>query len=250
MASELVTVIVPIYKVEEYLDSCVNSLVHQTYQNLEIILVDDGSPDRCPKICDEWAQRDSRIRVIHKVNGGLSDARNAALEIARGEYLCFVDSDDFVSEDMCEVMIDTLKTNQADIVSTSFSIYKNGKHLFSNHFRSRCLTSKEAMRETLLNGCITPSVCGKLFSRECFANVRFPINEIYEDIAVIPKLFSKCKCVYYYEKPLYAYRHNDRSITKSAYSRKHSDRLLRDKQVACDCIVRKRWRQWKAFWKR
>lgn len=233
---DLISVIVPVYKVEQYLDRCINSLVNQTYQNLEIILVDDGSPDRCPEICDEWAQKDSRIHVIHKANGGLSDARNAALEIARGDYLCFVDSDDFVSEDMCEAMIDALKTNQADIVSTSFSRYKKGKYEFSNNFHSRCLTPKEAMQETLLNGCITPSVCGKLFSRECFANVRFPIHEIYEDIAVIPQLFSKCGRVYYYEKPLYVYRYNDTSITKSAYSKKHSDRLLRDKQVACDVL--------------
>ena len=237
MASELVTVIVPIYKVEAYLDKCISSIVCQTYQNLEIILVDDGSPDRCPEICDEWARKDSRIRVIHKANGGLSDARNAALEIARGEYLCFVDSDDFVSEDMCEVMIDALKTNQADIVSTSFSIYKNGKYEFSNHFRSRCLTSKEAVQEILLNGCITPSACGKLYSRECFVNVRFPINEIYEDFAVMPTLFSKCKRVYYCEKPLYVYRHNDSGITKSAYSKKHSDRILRDKQIARDVLA-------------
>ena len=239
MTSEMISVIVPVYKVEEYLDECIQSLVEQTYTNLEIILVDDGSPDRCPEMCDAWAQKDSRIRVIHKENGGLSDARNAALEIVKGEYLCFVDSDDFVSEDMCQVMLDALKANQADIVSTSFSIYKNGESVFQNNFQSGCFTAKEAVIEMLLNGCITPSVCGKLFPREFFADVRFPVHEIYEDIAVVPKLFSKCRRVYYYEKPLYAYRHNDGSITKSPYSKKHSDRRIRDEQVARD--VRAVW---------
>ena len=95
---DLISVIVPVYQVEEYLDRCVQSIVDQTYTNLEIILVDDGSPDRCPQMCDEWAKRDSRIRVIHKENGGLSDARNAGMQAASGTYIAFVDSDDWVSE--------------------------------------------------------------------------------------------------------------------------------------------------------
>ena len=233
----LISIIVPVYNVEKYLDECVCSLVEQTYSNLEIILVDDGSPDKCPAICDDWAEKDKRIRVIHKENGGLSDARNAALGIAKGEYLCFVDSDDFVSEDMCEVMLHALKTNQSDIVSTSFTTYKNGKCISCSGFQPKCLTAKEAMAEVLVGGCITPSVCGKLFSRECFTDVWFPLNVIYEDAAVIPKLFSKSKHVYYYEKPVYVYRYNDSGITKSSYSTKHSERLRRDKQIARDVLA-------------
>ena len=235
--TDLISIIVPIYKVEEYLDECVHSLVNQTYRNLEIILVDDGSPDNCPAMCDEWALKDSRIRVIHKTNGGLSDARNAALEIAKGEYLCFVDSDDFVSEDMCEVMLNVLRVNQADIVSTGFKTYKNGEYTSYSGFQPKCLTAKEAMEEVLVGGCITPSVCGKLFSRECFTDVWFPRNEIYEDAAVIPKLFSQSKRVYYHENQFYVYRYNDSGITKSSYSKKHSERLLRDKQVARDVLT-------------
>ena len=102
--NSLVSVIVPIYKVEDYLDECVKSIVDQTYKNIEIILVDDGSPDHCPQKCDEWAKNDLRIRVVHKQNGGLSSARNAGLDVAKGEYIAFVDSDDFITPDYVEEM--------------------------------------------------------------------------------------------------------------------------------------------------
>ena len=98
----LISVIVPIYKVQDYLKECIESIINQTYSDIEVILVDDGSPDRCPQMCDEWAKRDSRIRVVHKKNGGLSSARNAGLDVAKGEYISFVDSDDFVEETMLE----------------------------------------------------------------------------------------------------------------------------------------------------
>ena len=105
----LISVIVPVYKVEQYLDKCVESIVNQTYRNLEIILVDDGSPDNCPAMCDGWAKRDYRIKVIHKANGGLSDARNAGIEVAQGEYICFVDSDDYLESNYLKELIETKK---------------------------------------------------------------------------------------------------------------------------------------------
>ena len=112
---ELISVIIPIYNVEAYLDECIASVIAQTYSNLEIILVDDGSPDNCPQMCDEWAAKDSRIRVIHKENGGLSDARNAGIDIATGEYIAFVDSDDWIEPEMYEIMLAALKNENADI---------------------------------------------------------------------------------------------------------------------------------------
>ena len=110
-----ISVVVPVYNVEEYLDQCVESLVGQTYKNLEVILVDDGSPDNCPAMCDEWAERDNRIKVIHKENGGVSSARNAALDIASGDYIGFVDSDDWIEPDMYEILIKNAKKYDADI---------------------------------------------------------------------------------------------------------------------------------------
>ena len=110
-----ISVIIPVYKVEKYLDKCVESIVNQTYKNLEIILVDDGSPDNCPAMCDEWAEKDERIRVIHKENGGVSSARNAALEVATGDYIGFVDSDDWIELDMYEYLVSLILDNDAQI---------------------------------------------------------------------------------------------------------------------------------------
>ena len=111
---DLISVIIPVYNVEKFIDRCINSLINQTYKNLEIILVDDGSPDNCPGLCDDWAKKDNRIKVVHKQNGGLSDARNAGLERSTGDYIMFVDSDDFVDETICEVLLNDLKNNDAD----------------------------------------------------------------------------------------------------------------------------------------
>ena len=123
----IISVIVPIYKVEQYLDECIESLVNQTYKNLEIILVDDGSPDSCPQLCDEWANKDTRIKVIHKPNGGLSDARNAGIDVATGEYIGFVDSDDFVDVHMYEKLLEGFSMAE-DVAVTSIKVlsYKNG----------------------------------------------------------------------------------------------------------------------------
>ena len=233
---ELISIIVPVYKVEEYIDRCVTSIVNQTYSNIEIILIDDGSPDNCPNICDLWACKDMRIKVIHKNNGGVSDARNIGLKIATGKYICFVDSDDFVSENMCEIMFDALKTQNADIVCCNMCIYKDGIIQHIKHNESILVTAEQAMKEVLTGGNITPSVTGKLFKRESLNEVMFPVGEIYEDIAVMPVIFSKCNSIYYLKKELYYYRYNSNGITKSKYSQKHSDRIIRDKQICNDIL--------------
>ena len=122
----LISIIIPIYKVEDYLDECIQSVIHQTYKNLEIILVDDGSPDKCPQMCDDYAKLDNRIKVIHKKNGGQSNARNAGLAQATGDFICFVDSDDFIDVTMCEKMLGYQQESNADIVSCMFSWYVDG----------------------------------------------------------------------------------------------------------------------------
>ena len=125
---DLITIVVPVYKVEKYIDRCVTSILNQTYKNLQIILVDDGSPDNCGKICDEYAKKDNRIEVIHKENGGLSDARNAGINIAKGKYIAFVDSDDYVSNDYIEYMYKILKKENAKISICELQIvWKNTK---------------------------------------------------------------------------------------------------------------------------
>ena len=125
----LVSVIVPIYKVEKYLNKCVDSIINQSYKNLEIILVDDGSPDKCGEICDKYAEKDSRVKVIHKENGGLSDARNAGIDIAKGDYLLFVDSDDWITSNICEVLIKNANDNLSDIIACNqYESFDGGFH--------------------------------------------------------------------------------------------------------------------------
>ena len=124
---EMVSVIIPVYKTEQYLDRCIESVVNQTYKNLEIILVDDGSPDNCPKMCDEWAKKDSRIKVIHKKNGGLSDARNVGIDCATGEYLSFIDSDDFISNQMYKKMLNSIENFNADLAVCGIETFYDGQ---------------------------------------------------------------------------------------------------------------------------
>ena len=130
-----ISVIIPVYKVEEYISRCIKSVVDQTYSNLEIILVDDGSPDNCPAICDKWAEKDSRIKVIHKKNGGLSDARNAGMQIASGEFIGFVDSDDWISKEMYQLLYENMKENESDISACGVKL------VWEDGAESRSLTS-------------------------------------------------------------------------------------------------------------
>lgn len=129
MAVPEISIIVPVYNVEKYLDKCVNSILNQTFQDFELILVDDGSPDNCGEMCDDYAARDKRVTVIHQVNGGLSAARNAGIEIAKGRYLGFVDSDDYIAEDMYELLYNNLKNEDADLATVGFLDVYAGKNL-------------------------------------------------------------------------------------------------------------------------
>lgn len=156
MTNELVTVVVPVYNVEKYLDRCVNSIVKQTYRNLEIILVDDGSPDNCPQMCDEWAKKDSRIRVIHKQNEGLSMARNTGIELAAGKYICFIDSDDYVDLNMVEEVYDVAERNCASVVCYGFKLVDTKGSVFrvDEPQPMRLLYEGESVRNELLPGIV------------------------------------------------------------------------------------------------
>ncbi|EGC90834.1 glycosyltransferase, group 2 family protein [Turicibacter sp. HGF1] len=222
-ANHLLSVIVPIYNVENYLERCLESIVNQTYKNLEIILVDDGSPDKCPRICDDWAKKDSRIKVIHKRNGGLSDARNQGISHATGEYICFVDSDDFIDTNMYLKMMEEMIKNQADIVVCGRYIYQEDSSI-----PEFCLTSAkqfgpvEALSELFSGGCIEEATWDKIYNRKLFADITFPVSEINEDIVTIPYLIEKAKLIVHIGTPYYYYRNNCNSISKSLYTDKKS----------------------------
>jgi len=214
-----ISVIVPVYKVEPYLRQCVDSILAQTYKNLEIILVDDGSPDRCPWICDDYEKKDKRIRVIHKENGGLSDARNEGLDIATGDYIGFVDSDDWITPDMYEHLMATILKYHADIAVCDYQ-ESNGKRTLATKSRSRqekSYTVEEAFREVLLSGEISVTMWNKVYRRSLFDDIRFPSGETFEDGAVFFQLFGKCSCIVHTGKNGYYYRKRAGSITFSEY---------------------------------
>lgn len=181
---ETISVIVPVYKVERYLDRCVESLVHQTYKNLEIILVDDGSPDRCPAMCDAWVEKDNRIKVIHKQNGGLSDARNAGIDIASGQYIGFVDSDDWVEPDMYRFLHQHMQDTGSEIVSGGVRrVWEDGTPARTMTYSGEPLsfTSQEAMASLINETALIVPVWNKLYTRGVIGEIRFPVGKINED---------------------------------------------------------------------
>lgn len=190
-----ISVIVPVYGVEPYLRKCLDSIVGQSYLNLEIILVDDGSPDRCGEICDEYAEKDSRIRVIHKENGGVSSARNAGLGIASGEWIGWVDSDDWVELDMFEYLLGNALDYQAEIaVCSRVERYKE-HHIFRGWEETLILNREEAMGLLLENDQMQNYLCDKLWKRELFRGIVFPEGKTFEDIAVMHRLFERASRV-------------------------------------------------------
>lgn len=208
-SNPLVSVIVPVYNVENYIHRAVDSLLNQTYPFLDIILVDDGSPDECPHICDEYARKDSRIRVIHKINGGLSDARNAGLEIAKGEYLTFLDSDDYLSVRAIEYFIRTVQEQNVDIVCCGLNIIDGEGRIYDYRKGTNSVKEKSsAIVKLLLQDRFPYNFAhSKLYRRQLFDNIRFPVGRIYEDMATVYLVVNKAdsvycmrECLYYYER--------------------------------------------------
>lgn len=237
MNKPLVSVIIPIYKVEQYLDQCIDSIVHQSYENLEIILVDDGSPDNCPQICDQWAQRDSRIRVLHKPNGGLSDARNVGVQICTGEYICFVDSDDWAEPMMVECLLRACVED-----NTLVAICGRYDHFEEKDERkiSKCPTVDEAVDSLVLasrmlmgNNCDN-SAHTKIFHKSLWETVCFPKGRIYEDVAVMYKVVLSVSRVSTVKLPLYHYRIRRGSIIQSDFSEKLFDYPYNTRKMLAD----------------
>lgn len=204
---EKISVIVPIYKVEKYLERCVCSIINQTYRNLEIILVDDGSPDACPKLCDQYAGQDARIQVIHQSNGGLSDARNTGIEAASGEYLAFVDSDDWLDTDMYQVLYDTMVTYGADLAECSYrNVYtdwiKEETSCTGNVTEADPSFALEAMLEWKY---FKPTAWNKLYKRSVIGDIRYPKGRIHEDEFTTYKYFCQAKKLVYIDFSFYNY---------------------------------------------
>ena len=227
----LVSIIVPVYKVEPYLRRCLDSIVNQTYTNLEIILVDDGSPDGCPQICDEYAARDKRIVVIHKENGGLSDARNAGLDICKGGYISFVDSDDWVDETYIETLLDLSIKENADIaIGENIRTEGCSKPTKKNITINAC-HSKEALKHLFSQNHIAFTVSwGKLYKKNLFSTLRFPKGK---DEFTTYILFYKSKKIVYTSEILYYYYQRADSITGN----QHPHDLLNAEEEQFDFIL-------------
>ena len=222
---ELISVIVPIYKVESYLNRCVQSIVDQTYKNLEIILVDDGSPDHCPQICEQWKERDKRIKVIHKENGGLSDARNAGLTIRTGQYICFVDSDDWIHREYIVDLYNSLKENNASISACDICITdKKINDNFTCDYVIEQYNTEQALK-TLIQGVkFRAVVWNKLYSADVIKDEFFEVGKFHEDEFFTYRVIAKAKKLVYIEKKLYYYFQRNGSIMASISS-KHLDIL-------------------------
>lgn len=215
----LISVIVPVYKVEQYLSRCIDSIIHQTYRNLEIILVDDGSPDRCGIICDEYAKRDNRIRVIHKENGGQSDARNVALDVMTGDYVMFVDSDDWIDSETCETVLNQVIEHQADIVIFGMKTICSSGKVTKTLFKIKGEISKSiGMSALILNDrSIGNYPWNKIYKSSLFEKVRFPKGFIYEDQGTTYKLFHNANSIYVFPGSFYNYFKRTDSTTTIWY---------------------------------
>lgn len=199
------SVIIPVYRTENTLDRCVESVLRQHVPEMEIILVDDGSPDKCPQMCDEWAQKDERIHVIHKQNGGLSDARNAALDIAKGDFITFVDSDDWISPDTYAPLLDMMSDN--DILEYSIA----------NRLQLQECTYQDVNEYWLKAQAYTHTYAwNKIYRSQLFDEVRFPKGRIFEDVYTLPLLLRKARKVSTTARGFYHYTVNDKGITATA----------------------------------
>lgn len=213
MQNDLISIIVPVYKVEKYLDKCIESIVGQTYKNLEIILVDDGSPDNCPAMCDLWAQKDGRIKVIHKLNGGLSSARNAGLDISCGNFVMFVDSDDWIDESTVQSLLAI--SEDADIIMCGFSIEYEDGTTFQENSGNKKLEGSDILGEFILDN-IRPEAWGKLYRLDLFSETRFDETIKYaEDLDMNYRLMKKASKFISTDESLYHYIRRAGSITST-----------------------------------
>lgn len=215
-----VSIIVPVYGVEQYLDACVESIINQTYKDIEIILVDDGSPDNCPQMCDEWAKKDNRIIVIHKENGGQGTARNAALDIMTGDYVLFVDSDDKIVPTMVEKMIAATDSGKINLVICGLTVDNSLRIVDTNWYgQSKLYTPKEIFFEYLTSGkIITGPVC-KLIKKTLINSIRFPNFKANEDAYIMHEILGNCNSAFVLSEHLYVQKIRANSTEQSSFNK-------------------------------
>lgn len=214
MKENIISIIIPIYNVEKYLKKCIDSITSQTYSNLEIILVDDGSPDNCGKICDEYAKIDKRIKVIHKQNGGLSDARNIGISLATGKYVLLVDSDDTICCDACEELLKVAINTSADMVAfKKRKIYEDGTEENSTDtMQLKIYNNRQAYIELIYGRDFEITAWSRFYKSDIIKSVQFPVGVLSEDYATAHKFFMNSKKIVFYDKTIYNYLIRNNSI--------------------------------------
>ena len=213
----MISVIVPVYNVEKYLERCVKSIAAQTYKDLEILLIDDGSTDESGKMCDDFQQTDSRIKAFHKQNGGLSDARNYGIEHSAGEFISFVDSDDYIDEKMLETLHRLITENDADLAVCSAMDVFEGKEITQVKEIKEFNLNKVESYKYMLRGDGIPSACNKLYKRQTVGDVRFPVGKLYEDGFFTPQILKRVEKTAVTSKPMYYYFRRADSITTKPF---------------------------------
>lgn len=218
----MISVIVPIYNVENYLENCINSILNQSYTDFELILVDDGSPDNCGKICDDYAKKDSRIKVIHKKNGGLSDARNIGIEAAKGEYISFIDSDDWIHKDFYLTLFNALSSSNSDIAICNFLKVSNDDikdKIININPPVKTLSNLESLNDLYSDNYVNYIVAwNKLYKANLFKDIRFPVGKIHEDEFTTPKVLFESNKIAIITEELYYYRQTPNSIMNRKFN--------------------------------
>lgn len=219
-----VSIVVPVYNVEKYLRKCVESIINQTFSDLEIILVDDGAEDMSGKMCDDFGDKDSRIRVLHKKNGGLSDARNAGLQVATSEYVLFIDSDDYIAPNMVERLYELHMKYNVDMSTCGvYNVYSSGEKAQYGEIEEFVCGNVEAYAHILVGKKIPGTICNKLMKREKIKDLRFPVGKLYEDAFFTIFLMQNIEKVAVTTEPLYYYFHRVGSITTTPFKKKDMD---------------------------
>lgn len=225
---DLISIIVPVYNVESYLERCVDSICNQTYKDLQILLIDDGSTDKSGRICDALERKDKRIEVYHKKNGGLSDARNFGLKHARGKYVTFIDSDDIVSTKMIKKLYELIRQHNSDIsICDPIHIFSNDydQYKFEDSQYIQFLTNTAALNMMFYQKDFLVSAWGKMYKKDLFKDIEFPVGMLFEDSAIMYKLFSLCQSIVYSKAKYYGYVHRENSITTQTFSKRDLDIL-------------------------
>lgn len=226
-----VSVVIPVFNVEKYIEKCVNSIASQSYQYIEIILVDDGSTDQSGKICEKLKNKDSRIKVIHKKNGGQSEARNFGIEYATGEWITFVDSDDFVAPDYVQYLLDLNKKYGTDISIASFTYMANGKKIDHSTGEEVKMEVQEALRRMLLDDGFDMGPWAKMYRTKFFKKIHFPVGKLFEDSFTTYQIFAEAKSISFGSKSIYYYVNRSNSTVNGKFNEKKFDLIEMNKKM-------------------